>query len=169
MLHHCWHSPHQKRVPLLMDVDGVHLRVHGAFLILHCQVILPQAHTVGQVCARSRKERCQMASGRANRELRTLETWSSSDSRALPEGGSLFPSTLYKTGEEPQLRARDLVRWGLSLAALDWKTRRGQAARCQLWLPRGCRHLTDTCLALSSLVQAPPALRCQASDRHHTC
>lgn len=68
-LHQGWLSPQQKTVPLLMDVDGIHLRVHGAFLILHCQVILPQAHAVGQVCAGGGKERCQMASGRANREL----------------------------------------------------------------------------------------------------
>lgn len=41
--------PQEEAVPLLMDVDGVHLSVHGAFLILHCQIILPQAHTVDEV------------------------------------------------------------------------------------------------------------------------
>lgn len=32
-----------------MDKDGVHTHEHGAFLVLHRQVVLPQAHAVGQV------------------------------------------------------------------------------------------------------------------------
>lgn len=31
-----------------MDKDGVHAHEHGAFLILHLQVVLPQGHAVSQ-------------------------------------------------------------------------------------------------------------------------
>lgn len=47
-----------------MDIDGVHLCIYGAFLILHRQIELPQAHTIGEGVARGGKKRCQVASGR---------------------------------------------------------------------------------------------------------
>lgn len=38
-----------------MDNDGVHICKHGAFLILHHQVVLPQGHAVGQGVAEQRQ------------------------------------------------------------------------------------------------------------------
>lgn len=52
---HGRHSPHQEGVPLLVDNDGFHIRKHGAFLILHHQVVLPQGHAVGQGVAEQRQ------------------------------------------------------------------------------------------------------------------
>lgn len=49
------HSPHQERVPLLMDKDGVHAHEQGALLVVLCQVVLPQGHTVGQGVAEQRR------------------------------------------------------------------------------------------------------------------
>lgn len=38
-----------------MDKDGVHIHVHGAFFVVHCQVVLPQGHAVGVGVAEQRK------------------------------------------------------------------------------------------------------------------
>lgn len=51
-----WHSLQQEGIPFLVDIDGVHVHVQGALLVLHRQVVLPQGHTVGPGVAGQRKQ-----------------------------------------------------------------------------------------------------------------